>query len=365
MRYQLLDEMALSIAPLDEEARQKAALRMNSLLKPPGSLGRLEELGTMLAGVQGREKPVVNSKLSLIYAADHGVVSESVSTVPASVTGVMVRAFCSGKAGINVLARQAGAHIRVIDIGVANDYDIPDKVILRRIRRGTGNMRIEECMTRDDAIRAISTGIETAVSEVRATGAQVVGVGEMGIGNTTSAAALTSVFTGRDPAEVTGHGTGLDDAGLERKIQIIREACRLHQPDPHDPIGVLSKIGGLEIAAMAGAMIGAASESALILIDGFISSTAALIAIQLAPNLHSRVVLSHLSSEPGHCVIARSLELVPLLDLKLRLGEGTGAALAMNLVESSAALLSEMGTLEDELVASLHSKKTGQTHAEK
>ncbi len=346
MRYRLIDEMALSIAPLDEEAKRKAVLRMNSLLKPPGSLGRLEELGIMLAGVQGREKPVVNSKLSLIYAADHGVTAESVSTVPSAVTGVMVRAFCSGKAGINVLARQAGARIRVIDIGIANDYAIPDEVILRRIRRGTGNMRIEESMTREEAILAISTGIETAAGEVRAAGAQVVGVGEMGIGNTTSAAALTAVFTGRDPAEVTGTGTGLDDAGLERKIRIIREACLLHRPDPQDPIGVLSKIGGLEIAAMAGAMVGAASEGALVLIDGFISGTAALIAIQMAPALRDRVVLSHLSLEPGHGVIARRLGLIPLLDLGLRLGEGTGAALAMNLVESSAALLSEMGTYE-------------------
>ena len=346
----VLERTIASIAPIDGGAKERAALRMNALLKPPGSLGRLEELGIILAGVQGREKPAADSKISLIYAADHGVVAEGVSLAPSTVTGILIRAFCSGRAGINVLAGRAKARIKVFDIGVATDYDVPESVQVCRVRRGTGNLRVEEAMTRNEALMALAVGIETAQAAVRESGAQLVGVGEMGIGNSTPAAALTAVFTGEDLSAVIGGGSGLGEGSLKRKIRVVKDACRLHRPDPRDPIGALAKVGGLEIAGMAGAMMGAAADGALVLIDGFISSAAALIAERLAPNLHGRMVLSHLSAEPGHGAAAEALGLKPLLDLGLRLGEGTGAALAMHLVEAGGALLSEMGTLEAELI---------------
>ncbi len=343
-----LNRIKASVQPIDEDAMRRAASRMDALLKPPGSLGRLEDLGILLAGVQGNEKPVIDSKLSLIYAADHGVAAEGVSLAHPDVTGTMVKAFCSGRAGINVLASRAKSEIRVFDIGVSSNYDAPESVHICRIRRGTGNIRIKEAMSRDEAVRAVETGIKTSQTAIRETGARLVGIGEMGVGNTTPAAALTSVFTGKEIESVTGSGTGL--TSLEIKKQVIREALQLHQPNPDDIIGTLARIGGLDIAGMAGAVIGTAELGSLALIDGFISGVAALVAVKLAPNVRERMVFSHLSAEPGHGIIADMLGLLPILDLNLRLGEGTGAALAMPIVEAGAALLSEMGTMTSELV---------------
>ncbi len=346
----LISDTINSIKPLDGKSLEAASKRMDALLKPPGSLGRLEEMGIKLAGIQGTELPKADAKLSLIYAGDHGVTAEGVSASPPFVSAVMVKAFCAGKAGINVLAGRAGAQVRVIDVGVATPYEEPSELIVRRIRKGTGNIRVEEAMTREEALLAVAAGIETTVNAIAETGANIIGIGEMGIGNTTSAAALTAVFTRRDPATVTGGGTGIGDASVKRKIKIIKEAIELHQPDTADPIGVISKIGGLEIAAMCGAMLAAAAGDALVLIDGFISGAGALCAFAMAPVVRERMVLSHLSAERGHRAMAAKLELKPLLDLGLRLGEGTGAAMAMPLIEAGAALLSGMGTLEEELV---------------
>ena len=339
-----------AIKPLDGASLKAAGERMDALLKPPGSLGRLEELGIKLAGIQKTDRPSADVKLSLVYAADHGVTAEGVSASPPQVSAVMTRAFCSGKAGINVLAGKAGAVLRIVDVGIAVDYDEPADLIVRRVRRGTGNIRVEAAMSTDEAAVAVATGIQTAREAIAETGAKMVGIGEMGIGNTTPAAALTAVFTGRDPATVTGGGTGIGEAGQKRKIQVIKDAIELHAPDPSDPMAVMTSLGGLEIAAMTGAMLASAAEGALVLVDGFISGAAALTAAAMAPLVRERMVLSHLSAEPGHRAMAAKLELLPLLDLGFRLGEGTGAAMAMPLVEAGAALLSEMGTLAEELV---------------
>jgi nicotinate-nucleotide--dimethylbenzimidazole phosphoribosyltransferase len=346
----LINDTIASIKPLDGTSLKTASDRMDALLKPPGALGRLEELGIRLAGIQGTDRPDAGSKLSLIYAADHGVCAEGVSASPPFVTAVMARAFCAGKAGINVLAAEAGSTVKVIDVGVASDYEEPEEIILRRIRKGSGNIRVEDAMSRDEVLLAIAAGIETARDAIGETGAKIVGIGEMGIGNTTSAAALTAVFTGKDPATVTGGGTGIGDASLKRKIKIIKEAIERSQPDPEDPVAVMAGLGGLEIAAMAGAMLSGAAEGAMVLIDGFISGAGALCAFAMAPGVRERMVLSHLSAEPGHRAMAAKLELKPLLDLGFRLGEGTGAAMAMPLVNAGVALLTGMGTLEEELV---------------
>jgi nicotinate-nucleotide--dimethylbenzimidazole phosphoribosyltransferase len=346
----LISSTISRIAPLDGEAMEKASARMDRLLKPPGSLGRLEELAIRLAGVQGTDRPVCESKLSLLYAGDHGVTAENISASPPAVSAIMTRAFCAGKAGINVLARRAGATLKVIDVGVATPYEAPEGLIVARIRKGTGNIRVEAAMTRDEAVQAIAAGIRTARDAIREKGASILGIGEMGIGNTTPAAALTAVFTGRDPSTVTGGGTGIGETGLKRKVRVVRDALDLHKPDASDPVAVMAAVGGLEIAAMCGAMLAGAAEGCLVLIDGFISGAAALTACAMAPAARERMVLSHMSAEPGHRAVAAKLEMVPLLDLGFRLGEGTGAAMAMPLVEAGAAILNEMGTLADELI---------------
>ncbi|MCG8454439.1 MAG: nicotinate-nucleotide--dimethylbenzimidazole phosphoribosyltransferase [Spirochaetales bacterium] len=347
----LIQETIASIRPIDGAAMKKASERMDGLLKPPGSLGRLEEIGIRLAGIQGNHQPKAKEKLSLVFAASHGVAEEGVSMTPSSVDGIMVRAIAAGKAGINVLARRAGAEVRVIDVGVSEPYEEPENVVVQRVRRGTANFLKETAMTEHEAAQALVVGITTAKNAIQETGAKIVGIGEMGIGNTTAAAALTSVFTDSDPALVTGAGTGLPEDALRRKIRVVRDSLALHQPNPENPLGVLSAVGGLEIAAMAGAMLAAASEGALVVVDGFISGSAALCAAAFAPMIRERMVLSHLSVEPGHKAMAAALELRPLVNLGFRLGEGTGSAAVMPLIEDAAALLTEMGTLEEELVA--------------
>lgn len=346
----LIDETTAAIRPLDGASMRAASEKMDGLLKPPGSLGRLEEIAIRLAGIQRTESPDGDRRLSLVYAGEHGVVDEGVSASPSIVNGIMVRAFCSGKAGISTLAERAGAVLKVIDVGVAVPYEEPENLIVRRVRPGTGNIRIEAAMSREEALQALATGIETAGQAIDETDATVAGIGEMGIGNTTPAAALTALFTNRDPATVTGGGTGLGEKGLKLKKRVVKDALELHKPDPSDPVGALSTVGGLEIAAMAGAMLAAASRGVLILIDGFISGSAALTATALAPEVRNYMILSHLSAEPGHRAIAAKLELKPLLDLGFRLGEGTGSAAAMPLVGTAAALLNQMGTLAEELV---------------
>jgi len=327
----------------DPNAESAARLRQDTLTKPPGSLGRLEELSIQLASTTGNPRPSVTRKAVIIMAADHGVTAEGVSAYPAAVTPQMVLNFLRGGAAINALARQAGARVIVVDIGVAFDFEPQPGLLLRKIAPGTQNMAQGPALTRAQAESAINEGIDVTQAEI-ANGLDLLATGDMGIGNTTASAAITAVLTGRPVSEVTGRGTGVDDAGLAQKIAIIEKAITLNQPDSNDALDVLSKVGGLEIAGLAGVIIGAAAHRVPVVIDGFISGAAALVAVGLAPAVKPYLIAGHQSVEAGHRAILNHLGLKPLLDLNLRLGEGTGAVLAFHLVEAAARILDEMAT---------------------
>ena len=336
-----------TIPPIDKRAAQQARARQNSLTKPPGSLGRLEEISIQLAGMKADPLPNVDRKAVIIMAADHGVALEGVSAFPAEVTPQMVMNFLSGGAAINVLARQAGASVTIVDIGVAADFD-PALAGLwhRKVARGTSNMAKGPAMTRADAEKALACGMDV-LAEVAKEGLDLIATGEMGIGNTTPSSAIISVMTGLSVAKVTGRGTGLDDAGINRKIRVIENAIALNRPDPENALDVLSKVGGLEIAGLAGVMIAAASRRIPVVVDGFISSAAAMIAVGLVPDVRNYLLSGHQSVEIGHQAMLRHLGLTPLIDLDLRLGEGTGAVLAFHLVEAASRILREMATFAE------------------
>jgi nicotinate-nucleotide--dimethylbenzimidazole phosphoribosyltransferase len=315
-----------SIRPIaDAELEKRIRARLDSLTKPPGSLGRIEELALQLGLIQGTEMPQIGSKAMIVFCADHGVVEEGVSPYPSEVTRQMVANFGSGGAAINVLCRHGGIAPVIVDMGVG---------------RPTKNFIREPAMTRAAAEQAIETGFGYAER------AEILGAGEMGIGNTTSAAALFSAFSGLDPAETTGRGTGLDDAGLARKIDVIRRALALHKPDPKDPIGMLAALGGFEIACITGLILGAASRRRVVVLDGFITGAAAIVARAIAPSSLDYAVFAHCSAEKGHKKMLDFLDARPLLNLEMRLGEGSGAALGIGLLETSVHLLNEMATFE-------------------
>ena len=341
-----LDRTVDAISPLDTGAMAAARARQDTLTKPPGSLGRLEELSVMLAGVFGEPTPQIRRKSVILAAGDHGVVSEGVSAYPQEVTPQMVANFLNGGAAINVLSRHAGAEIVILDAGVA--ADLAPHPLLRSVKvaYGTANMAVGPAMTREQAIRCLEIGIEAAREQIAA-GADLIACGDMGIGNTTAASAITAAVTGSDPAAVTGRGTGLDDPGLARKIAVIQRALSVNNPDPQDGLDVLSKVGGLEIGVLAGAMLGAAAARRPVVVDGFISGAAALVAWRIAPAARDYCIAAHQSAEPGHRIGLSAMELTPLLDLGMRLGEGTGAALAMHLIEAAARCLSEMATFAE------------------
>jgi len=336
-----------TIPPIDKRAAQQARARQNSLTKPPGSLGRLEEVSIQLAGMKADPLPNVDRKAVIIMAADHGVALEGVSAFPAEVTPQMVMNFLSGGAAINVLARQAGAGVTIVDIGVAADFD-PALTGLwhRKVARGTHNMAKGPAMTRADAEKALACGMDV-LAEVAKKGLDLIATGEMGIGNTTPSSAIISVMTGLPVVKVTGRGTGLDDAGINRKIRVIENAIAVNRPDPENALDVLSKVGGLEIAGLAGVMIAAASRRIPIVVDGFISSAAAMIAVGLVRDVRNYLLSGHQSVEIGHQAMLRHLGLTPLIDLDLRLGEGTGAVLAFHLVEAASRILREMATFAE------------------
>lgn len=340
-------ELAGAVKSPDQAVAAAARERLDNLTKPPGSLGRLEEVAWRVAAIQGRVKPSISKKLVYTLAGDHGVTEEGVSPYPKEVTPQMVLNFLNGGAAINVLTKHVGSDIRVVDVGVDFDFGVESKGLLsRKVRRGTANFTKGPAMSRDEAVKAIATGIELADSAA-AEGVTLLGVGEMGIGNTTSAAGILSVFGGLAPEECVGRGTGIDDAGLLRKADAIRRGVAVNSVDAGDPIGVLAKIGGLEIAAMAGVYLGAAKNSIPVIADGFISGAAALAAIRICPNAGHYLILSHLSEESGHKRLVEVIGQKPLFDLSMRLGEGTGAALAMSLVEASCKILSEMATFAE------------------
>ncbi len=335
------------IGPLDTAAMQAAAARQDSLTKPQGSLGRLEAVSIQLAGITGAcPPPVPRRKAVIVFAGDHGVVAQGVSAYPQAVTSQMVQNFLRGGAAINVLARQAGARILIVDAGVAGDLAPAPGLILGKIAAGTADMTRGPAMSRAQAEAALLLGARVAQGEI-AQGLDLLACGDMGIGNTTSSAAITAICTGRPPAEVTGRGTGIADGALAHKIAVVEAALAANRPDPADGLDVLSKVGGYEIGAIAGAMLAAAAARVPVVLDGFIATAGALIAAALAPAARSYMLAGHCSQEPGHAAGLAHLGLAPLLDLDLRLGEGTGAVLAMPIVEAAARLLREMATFAD------------------
>ena len=334
------------IKPLDKGAMAEAQARHNQLTKPQGSLGRLEELSIQLAGIQGRPIPQIRHKAIITMAGDHGVVAEKVGSWPQEVTAQMVYNFLRGGAGINVIARQAGARIIVVDMGVATELKPDARLLSRRVALGTRNIALGPAMTAEQAVTAIETGIEVVGAEA-AKGLDIVGTGDMGIGNTTASSAICAAMTGRQVAEVTGRGTGITDGQLAHKVEVIERALAVNQPDPGQPLDVLAKVGGFEIGGLVGVMLGAAARRIPVAIDGFISGAAALVAIGLAPGLKDFLIAAHVSAEAGHRLLLRHLGLEPLLDLGMRLGEGTGAALGIFLAETAARVLAEMSTFAE------------------
>jgi nicotinate-nucleotide--dimethylbenzimidazole phosphoribosyltransferase len=335
-----------AIPPVNLVAQTSARARQNLLTKPAGSLGQLEDLAVQLAAITGQLNPSLARKAIVVMAGDHGIAREGVSAFPAEVTPQMVMNFLHGGAAINVLARQAGARVIVVDVGVNADFDPLPGLERCKVARGTQNMVRGPALTRTQAEDAIAVGLKIVEQEV-ARGLDVIATGDMGIGNTTPSAAICAVLTGRPVAQVTGRGTGVDDAGLQRKVTLIERALEVNRPDRSDPLDVLSKVGGLEIAGLAGVIIGGAAQRLPVVMDGFISGAAALIATALVPEVKPYLIAAHQSVEIGHRAMLEHLGLRPLLNLNLRLGEGTGAALAFNLLDAALRILNEMATFAE------------------
>lgn len=334
-----------AVAPANRQAAVQAQARLDGKTKPRGSLGRLEELACRLASIYGCPEPPLPAKAVVVMAADHGAAEEGVSAYPPEVTAQMVANFARGGAAINVLARQQQARVVVVDMGTRSAGEELAQVRSCRLGSGTANFTRGPAMSRETAVQAVEFGIALA-AELHEAGVGLLAVGDMGIANTTAASAITAALLGRPPEEVTGRGTGIDDARLRRKVGAIRQALAVNRPDPVDPLDVLAKVGGFEIAGLAGVILGSAAHKVPVILDGFITGAAALAAAGLCPACRDYLIASHLSVEPGHAFILKHLGLRHLLDLNMRLGEGTGAVLAMNLVEASLRLLREMATFE-------------------
>ncbi len=332
-----------SIHPLDAEAMARAKARQDQLTKPRGSLGRLEELSIQIAGIRQEVTPRLVHKVIVTMAGDHGVVAEGTSAYPQEVTAQMVYNFLRGGAGINVLAKHIGAKVVVVDMGVAANLEPHRELVLRKVAPGTASMARGPAMSPEQALQSIRAGIEVVQGEI-GKGLDIVGTGDMGIGNTTASSAICAVVTGESVKKVTGRGAGVDDVQLAHKVTVIEQALSINRPDPKDPLDVLSKVGGFEIGGLAGVMLGAAAHRVPVVIDGFISGAAALIATGLCPQLKDYLIASHLSVEAGHRAVLRHMGLKPLLDLDMRLGEGTGSALGVSLAEASVKLLAEIAT---------------------
>jgi nicotinate-nucleotide--dimethylbenzimidazole phosphoribosyltransferase len=340
----VLSRLREAIGGVNAAAASAARQHLDALTKPPGSLGRLEELAVRAVALTGRA-PQARQPVIFTLAADHGVVAEGVSAYPQSVTGQMVENFLRGGAAVNVLAREVGARVVVADFGVATPLAASDGLLVRRVAAGTRSLATGPAMTREQALAAIEHGA-TLAEDAIAGGADLLGTGEMGIGNTTAASAITVAITGKPAEAVTGRGTGVDDAGWRRKVTVVRRALLVNHPDPDDGLDVLAKLGGFEIAGLVGVILAGAAHRVPVALDGFIAGSAALVAAALAPDARHAMFASHLSSEPGHALALRHLGLAPYLDLGLRLGEGTGAALFVPLVRAAGAIYTGMATFK-------------------
>ena len=339
-------ELVGEVQPANASAAESARERQSRLTKPPGSLGRLEELGAGLSGMAGECPPVVpGSPAVVICAGDHGVLARGVSPWPGEVTAAMVENICAGGAAVNALALVVGARVSVLDVGVASELGRHPLLRGAKVRPGTCDLSDGPAMGREEAARAVLAGAGIVEELVESGGVDLLVSGDMGIGNTTPAACLIAAFTGRPATEVTGRGTGIDATTLERKIRVVEEALELHRPDPGDPIGTLAALGGLEHAALVGLILMGAVYGVPVVLDGVVSNSAALVARSLAPHSVEYMVAGHRSAEPGAWVALEKLGLEPLLDLEMRLGEGTGGLLAVPLVQAAARVLDEMATL--------------------
>ncbi|MCX5867957.1 MAG: nicotinate-nucleotide--dimethylbenzimidazole phosphoribosyltransferase [Proteobacteria bacterium] len=329
------------IKPLDRVFFEKAQAHLDNLTKPKGSLGRLEEIAARVVAITEKLRPQAARKRIYVFAGDHGVEEEGISCFPREVTAQMVFNFLRGGAGINVLARQVGAEVLVVDVGVDHDFQGISGLFDRKIARGTRNLARGPAMSRKQAIQSLAVGIELA-REAHRDGVNLLGCGDMGIANTTPSSAITAVMTGESLEKITGKGTGIDPERWRKKVRIIRQAIRKNRPNRNDPVDVLAKVGGFEIGGIAGLILGAASLRIPVVIDGFISGAGALIAAGLSPRVGEYIFASHQSVEPGHRAILKALRQKPILELDLRLGEGTGAALGIGIVEAAVRVLNEM-----------------------
>lgn len=341
----LLTETLNAIVSIDAESGARAQALLDQKTKPRRSLGRLEDIVVRMASIQRIDRPLSGAKVIVVMAADHGVAKEGVSAYPQEVTGQMVLNFANGGAAINVLARHVGARVVVVDMGTVGEIGEVEGVRSRKVGNGTASMLEGPAMTRAEAVAAIETGIEIA-RELARDGVKIIGLGEMGIGNSTAASAITAAVTGIAAAEVTGRGTGIDDAALLNKVKVIEQALERNQPDPADGVDLLAKVGGFEIAGLAGVCLGAAAERVTVVMDGFIATSAALAASRLCAELSGYLLPSHGSVEVGHRVALRALGTTPILELEMRLGEGTGAAIAMGVIDGALKVLGEMATFE-------------------
>lgn len=341
-----LEDTLLKIRSVDKLLLEEAQHRLDNLTKPRGSLGRLEEIAQRMVAISKKRNPQLKRKVIFTMAGDHGVVEEGVSAYPKEVTPQMVYNFINEGAAINVLARHTGCEVVVVDMGVAEELKVKsEKLKVRKIGFGTKNIAKGPAMTRDEAIKAIEAGIEVFEDEFYK-GIDIAGVGDMGIANTTPSSAIVSVITGKPVEQVTGRGTGIDDEVWRNKVDVIKRAIAVNKPNRNDPLDVLSKIGGFEIAGICGAVLAAAKNRVPIVADGLIATAGALIACELNPTVKDYLFASHKSKEAGHILMLEYIGLKPILDLDLRLGEGTGAALAISIIEASVKILNEMATFE-------------------
>jgi nicotinate-nucleotide--dimethylbenzimidazole phosphoribosyltransferase len=347
-RQSQLARTIAAVQPADPISLARASDRLDRLTKPRGSLGRLEEIATRVCGIQRSVQPKAGKRLIIVCAGDHGVAAEGVSAYPSAVTPQMVANFLAGGAAINALARSAGADVWIIDVGVAGPIaggGRAARLVSRRIRAGTRNMLRQPAMTTIEMLRAIAVGMEEAGRAARE-GIDLLAIGDMGIGNSTAASAITAAVTALPPHHVTGRGTGVDDAVLRRKVGVIESALARHQLRADRPLEILAAVGGLEIAALCGVCLAAAAERLVLVTDGLIATSAAVLAVELCPPVADYLFAGHLSPEPGHAIQLARLGARPLLQLDMRLGEGTGAALAMNVIAAACAAFNEMATFE-------------------
>ncbi|OLO42764.1 nicotinate-nucleotide--dimethylbenzimidazole phosphoribosyltransferase [Alkalihalophilus pseudofirmus] len=340
-----INEILSSIKPLDDQVMKLVSDHVDQLTKPIGALGRIEELAIQLAGITRKERPTVKSPAVIVCAGDHGIVNEGVSAYPQELTKLMIDNFIKGRAAINVLANQIGANVTVVDVGVNGEVNHPSLVV-KKVKNGTNNFYNEDAMSEQEAIEAIEAGMDVAQNVIDQ-GHEAIIIGEMGIGNTTASSALIAAYTNADVQDVVGRGTGLTEEGQLQKIAIIKEALERRNVSEASTLQVLARVGGLEIAALAGVLLQATANRIPVIVDGFISTAAALVAYELCPTIKDYLIISHQSVEPGQKAVFEYLDKKPLLSLDLRLGEGTGAALAYPLLDAATRILTEMATFAD------------------